>query len=342
MLKSNEVILFGTGGLLNVAITELTKMGVTINYLCDNNKEIQGTYIDQRKVLKPEQLASYDLPVLITSMYSHDISKQLVELGVKEFHDFSYAFDYPRWHGHFDKKEINDSRDEINQAIELLDDQLSKEVFLGLITFRETANPIHIKPANFIDYFHPQVKPEQGDHIIDGGAWHGDSSLDFSHQLKGECKIYAFEPDSENYEKLKKTITKENIGHSVIPVNSGLYDKKATLFFKKEAENDMQFQVQTEQSEHKIEVTSIDKFVTENVINSIEFIKMDIEGSEIMALKGAKQSIQKDQPKLAICIYHEFDDLWKIPLLVKQLNPNYKLYIGHHSQNLFDTVLYAI
>ena len=69
---------------------------------------------------------------------------------------------------------------------------------------------------------------------------------------------------------------------------------------------------------------------------------MDIEGSELKALLGAKELLEKQKPKLAICIYHLYNDLWEIPLLIKNINPSYKLYMGHHSQNLFETVIYAI
>jgi len=74
----------------------------------------------------------------------------------------------------------------------------------------------------------------------------------------------------------------------------------------------------------------------------VNTIKMDIEGSEIEAIKGAKETILRYCPKLQICVYHKMDDLWNIPLLIRSINPKYKFYLGHHSQNIFDTLLYAI
>ena len=68
---------------------------------------------------------------------------------------------------------------------------------------------------------------------------------------------------------------------------------------------------------------------------------MDIEGSEIKALEGAKNTISKYKPNLAICIYHKTDDLWKIPDLIHKMVPEYQLYIRHHSCIFYDTVLYA-
>jgi hypothetical protein len=72
------------------------------------------------------------------------------------------------------------------------------------------------------------------------------------------------------------------------------------------------------------------------------FIKMDIEGSEIDALNGAAGIIRRDKPKLAVCVYHKPSDLWKIPLLVHNLQPKYQFYLRHYSNHLSDTVLYAM
>ena len=69
---------------------------------------------------------------------------------------------------------------------------------------------------------------------------------------------------------------------------------------------------------------------------------MDIEGAEIEALKGAEKTIKKYRPKLAICIYHEPDHLYRIPLIIKEMVPEYRIYIRHHSDTASETVCYAV
>jgi hypothetical protein len=72
------------------------------------------------------------------------------------------------------------------------------------------------------------------------------------------------------------------------------------------------------------------------------FIKMDIEGAEFNALKGAERTIRKHKPKLAVCVYHKAEDLITIPQYIKSLVPEYKLYFRAHLPGPFDYVLYAV
>ncbi len=88
-----------------------------------------------------------------------------------------------------------------------------------------------------------------------------------------------------------------------------------------------------------IEVEQIDEICKD--IN-VTFIKMDIEGAELKALVGAKNTIVRDKPKCAISVYHEPEDLFKIPLYLKQLNPNYKFYLRLYTLSLDEIVLYAV
>ena len=89
-----------------------------------------------------------------------------------------------------------------------------------------------------------------------------------------------------------------------------------------------------------VPVISIDEAIDPE--DRVTIMKMDIEGSELEGLKGARKTIQRDKPKLAICIYHRLEDMTEIPLYIKELVPEYKLYVRHHSSCDSETVLYAV
>lgn len=68
----------------------------------------------------------------------------------------------------------------------------------------------------------------------------------------------------------------------------------------------------------------------DDIREPITFLKMDIEGSELEAMKGAEQHIRKDKPKLAVCSDHNNHHIYEIPRLMKEYNPQYKLYMRYN------------
>lgn len=92
--------------------------------------------------------------------------------------------------------------------------------------------------------------------------------------------------------------------------------------------------------ESVVKMVSIDSFLADRE-DRVSFIKADIESYEYNMLRGARETINKYKPRMAVCIYHNPTDVYSIPLLLKELNPEYKLALRHHSYNMDDTVLYA-
>lgn len=170
--------------------------------------------------------------------------------------------------------------------------------------------------------------------FVDGGC------LDFAtvKQLLKECstvkKVFAFEPDKASACKCRKEAQVTNFKNYVI-IEKGLYSENAELHFNTMGNGCSSI---AEGGDDIISVCALDEEITE----PITFIKMDIEGAELEALKGAVETIKKYHPKLAICIYHKKEDIVKIPGFILRLNRDYKLYIRHYSDNAGETVLYAI
>jgi hypothetical protein len=94
------------------------------------------------------------------------------------------------------------------------------------------------------------------------------------------------------------------------------------------------------QTESKITIhtDTIDSLIQ----SKVDYIKMDIEGAEVPALKGARKTIAMYKPILAICIYHNQSDFVEIPELILSYNPNYSIYVRHYTQGVFETVMYFI
>jgi len=87
---------------------------------------------------------------------------------------------------------------------------------------------------------------------------------------------------------------------------------------------------------------SIDSVLASGEIPRLDFIKMDIEGSELAALTGASEALRKWKPRLAISLYHRAQDLFEIPLWLDSLGLGYRFFLDHYSIHHEETVLYAI
>lgn len=84
-----------------------------------------------------------------------------------------------------------------------------------------------------------------------------------------------------------------------------------------------------------VEVVTVD----EDIDEAVTFIKMDIEGAEQAAIKGCKRHIAEDKPKLALSLYHNNEDIWKIPRMIDEIVTGYKFYLRYHGGDLVPSEL---
>lgn len=172
--------------------------------------------------------------------------------------------------------------------------------------------------------------PKKEEIFLDAGSFDGQTAAGFL-EWAGERgkKIYAFEP----LEEMRDIIQKRRLPKTEI-LNYAVWDKKEQLFF---TENSAGSFVNCDGT---IEVQGMD---IDSALQGAEvtFIKMDVEGSELKALAGARNTIRNYRPRLAICIYHKPSDVWEIPSYILRLVPEYRLYIRHYTMDVQETVLYA-
>ncbi|MBC7544393.1 MAG: FkbM family methyltransferase, partial [Candidatus Sericytochromatia bacterium] len=93
--------------------------------------------------------------------------------------------------------------------------------------------------------------------------------------------------------------------------------------------------------QESVETITIDDYVASTGLSKVDFIKMDVEGGELQALKGAEQTIRQHRPKLAISVYHQPQDLFEIPGWITRVCPEYRLHLDHYTLFAEETVLYA-
>lgn len=172
------------------------------------------------------------------------------------------------------------------------------------------------------------------DIVIDGGAYIGDSVLEMKEYLGGlPKKVFAFEPDKNNASKIISNFSDKEMKQIFI-ISAGLYCSDGTMNFAASGT------LGSEISENAVDTVMVQALDTHSEYNSATIIKMDIEGSELEALRGGDNLIRKNRPNLAICIYHRNNDLIDIYKFLKKYE--YHFYLRQHSASVEETVLYAV
>ena len=198
-------------------------------------------------------------------------------------------------------------------------DVLSQEYYAATLCGKISGDISKIMFSDEKQYLLEGYSPIQGDIVIDGGAYDGVTAKAFC-DVGGN--VYAFEMDGLNYQKGLQLAQEEKF----ILENMGLGSKKTRLQYKSGGVGS----TVAKDGDCTAQLIDIDTYAKEQGIARIDFIKMDIEGSELDALRGAAQSIRKYKPRLAICTYHKLQDMWKIPLYIKKLRPDYEFAFRHH------------
>ena len=233
---------------------------------------------------------------------------------------------------------VLENKDYLEDFYEKLSDQHSKDSFVAYLMSKTRQDMKYLPPIfDKIQYF-PKGMFELTDNesYFDCGAFVGDTIEEFLKASGGSYnRIWAAEPDSSNYKKLMQYIKDEKLSNIEV-VNKGIYGSAGRLPFQEEGS---MLSMISENSDSYIEVDTIDNIVDGKPVT---YIKMDVEGVELMALKGAERTIREYKPILGISIYHKERDLIDIPMYIKEIVPEYKFYFRVHKKLAIDTVLYGI
>ena len=173
--------------------------------------------------------------------------------------------------------------------------------------------------------------------MIDGGCFRCDSLERFIqwNKKKGYENIVSFEPDAKNYE-ICKNIIEKNGWENVELLHAGLGEKETFCSFMGNGDDTSYID---ENGNEKTRIVSIDETIGDK---KVSFIKLDVEGFELETLKGAKECIQREHPRMAISLYHKKEDIIEIPKYIMELSKDYKFYLRIYSNAYLEIVLYAV
>lgn len=211
--------------------------------------------------------------------------------------------------------------DELLEVYRMLQDEISRKTFLGFIRAKVSRN---LNTAFFAEtplYICEGFMPDEGAVIIDGGACDGSTSAKFSGM---GYRVFAFELDGENCKLAKKLSEEKNFCVENLGLGAFRHTAKYThdpckIFITKEKEAGIS----------SADIVDLDYYVREKHLQSVDFIKLDVEGAEVDAIKGAAAVIARFKPILAVSVYHKIEHLWTIPKLIKSIRSDYEFCLRH-------------
>jgi FkbM family methyltransferase len=214
-------------------------------------------------------------------------------------------------------------------------DRLSLETFDAIINFRLTANLDYL--AGFKDrqseqYFEDFLGlSRDAESFVDVGGFDGENTSDFISRCPGFAAVHIFEPDPQNIQRIIDKLPPDN---RIRLHTHGLGDVAGSFRFN---------------SSGSVSSFSDDGEIIVNVrplddcsVDGVSFLKMDIEGGELAALRGARKTIAKWQPRIAVCVYHQPDDFWTIPEEILSIHDDYRLYLRHYTEGVVETVMFFV
>lgn len=349
----DRFVLFGAGGLGCKTATLLRRHGIEPLAFTDNSDRMWGREVAGIPVLSPDEAATRfgRTASFVVTAYRDGVSfaqvrRQLLALACETVASFIPLF----WKYPADAlphmavelpTRILEQKTEIVRAWRLLGDEISRRTFLELLGFHlrhdyaGLSDPLPIQSIYFpMDLF--ALSPDEV--FIDCGAFDGDTLRSYLSRQAGFRSVIALEADPTNCQRLRDYVggLDADVQRQIRVLHAAVADQSGTLRF--DGSGSISSKV-SDQGSIEVDAVRLDDLLRNA---GATYVKMDIEGGESAALRGAAELIRKGDAIWATSVYHSVDDLWRIPLFLADRTQGYRFELRRYMPEVWDTVLYAV
>ncbi len=334
-LKTTEkpIVFYGMGNGADKILSVMDGLGITPADFFASDGFVRGHTFHGKRVLSfsearekyPDMLVvisfASSLPDVLARFDEIDAQYETVAPDVPVSGDTLFTYDW-----------FTEHRTELETVYDMLADGESRMIFENIINYKLSGKLCYLRAAvsDADDVMRTLVQPQSVQSYLDLGAYNGDTvrqMLDAAPHLK---TVWAMEPDARNYKKLALYAEGETRADvRVYPFAA--WDRRETLTFRVEgnrnstvAQNGTSGISVKQAKERQIEAERPDAVLDGA---SVDFIKYDVEGAEREALLGTSHTVAACKPRLLVSLYHRTEDLYDLPMLVKSLCPDYRLYL---------------
>ena len=335
-LKNEEkpILLYGTGNGADKILDELAKYDIKISGIFASSGFVRDRMFRGFKVMSLEQ-AEEQFGDFI-ALFSFGSNRPEVIENIKQImaRHTLLAPEVPVCGGEvFNLEYAKKHSEELNTVYNILADEQSKKVFRETTLFKLDGDISRLFDCQTPEdeAFDCILRLKENDSFLDLGAYNGDTVLDFARRVGKFGTITAVEPDKKSFAKLLKNA--EGLG--VEAINAAVSSEVGFIPFSFKSSRGS-----VAGGNDFTNAVSID-FLCQG--RRFDYIKFDVEGKELDAIKGGKNTIKIDKPKMLVSAYHKSDDYFAIPLKVLEFNPDYKIYMRHYPYvPAWDTSFYFV
>jgi FkbM family methyltransferase len=347
-----KCVIFGAGTMGQRALSALQSMGVQPLSFADNNPVLWGKSVDGIPVLSPEDAAElfgadavFFIAIRNENHWYRETFNQLLRLGcthISSSEPIAWRFPdmFPPFLLYNLPHNLYAHADEVADAARLWADEESTAEYAAQIQLRAFGDPFGLTAPGLEESYILsgvfQLGPE--DVFLDCGAYDGDTIRNLIDNQIQFARIEAVEADAHSFARLADFVSElePDVSNRIRLHQCAVGARRGTVRFDDTGGVDSKV---SDEGRILIDMVPIDvMFATKRV----SMIKMDIEGGEYDALIGAQQVIQRDRPILAICVYHSQEDIWRLPLLIRTLCPEHRMYLKAYRGDGIQTVVYAV
>lgn len=351
-------VLYGAGSLGIRTLKRIQDRGFNLRAVVDSYKFGSFTEFGQ-EILSIEQVKQKigtDIPIVVTvwqggsSSFRYEFQNRALQIEgfnrVLSVVDLYWAFpefflpylicDQPQ------KTVV--AKSQIIKSLEHFSEVESLNIFCNHVKFRVNGDFSLLARSQGVEYWDEALVDRTTPvRLFDLGAFDGDTIRSGLAVGVKFDKVAAFEPDPTNYTRLKGWA--DQIKHSsswgVAAYQFALSDETGAMSFVTRGDMTSSFGEGDENLTVSVRTTTIDECI-KDLSWTPTHIKMDIEGAELAAIRGAENTIRDFQPTLMVALEHNFDDLWTIPSAISRITDGYSYFLRHYSEQGFDVVLYAV
>lgn len=316
------IVLYGMGNGADKIITVLEQKGIPFKGVFASDGFVRKKTFHGFEIANLKELEDRFGDLIILLCFGSERPEVLEMIkGISARHEL-YAPDVPVvGDGLFDREFVTKNASRFQKIHSLLADEISKKTFENIIKFKLSGdiNLLFECEVHRDEPYENLLNLSKNEHFLDLGAYNGDTVLEFAEKAAEYALITAVEPDKKSFKKLQKNT--EGL-QNIRLVNAAVCDISGKgLFDMKGGRNSAIGNMGVE-----TDLVTVDSL---NCPLPPTLIKMDLEGGEAAAIKGAYNTIRNHRPRLQIAAYHRNEDLFALPEKILEINPGYKLYFRH-------------